>query len=140
MDSVRYIENKIINHPPCNHCFQTLRHGKTLKEIWNSGKVMLNFIENAEDGLLGLTRGNITSPNGADIGISAEGLKRGKMYVIATIIHELAHVGGAPGNTTPANNEAESVLKCCLLSPYFDPNIFGSINKVSQGSSKKAVA
>jgi hypothetical protein len=114
--------------------------GKTLKEIVESSKVWLHFIDKPEFDLLGKTRGGI-SDTWADIGITRAAMDKGKMYVVATIVHELAHVDGAPGTLAKRRSiAAESTLKHCLLSPQFDPNAFGALDKMFRGDSGEALA
>jgi len=51
------------------------------------------------------------------------------LIVAATIVHEFAHVGGAPGWPSPA---AERALPKCGFGPQYDPGIFGSIESVAR--------
>lgn len=124
-----YIDSKIKKHKPCNDCFRKLPRGKTLQEIWDSNQVWVNYFE-ARD-RYGEARGDF------DIAVAEDAFKKGKMMVVATIVHELAHIAGAPGGArlsddTP-NLQAESVLKCCLLSEMFDPNALGVLDDAVYG-------
>jgi hypothetical protein len=124
-----YIDSKIKNHKPCNDCFRKLPRGKTLQEIWDSNQVWVNYFEPRDR--YGETRGNF------DIAVAEDAFKKGKMMVVATIVHELAHIAGAPGGETlpdgAPNNQAESVLKCCLLTEMFDPNALGVLDDAVYG-------
>jgi hypothetical protein len=128
--AMTYIEEKIKSHKPCNDCFRKLPTGRTFKEIWDSGSVWLSYI--SRENVYGLTRGDF------DIAVSEAAIREGKMKIVATIVHELAHIGGAPGGATladgNANLMAESVLKCCLLSHMFDPDAVGIIDDMVHGT------
>ena len=51
----------------------------------------------------------------------------GRWTVAATLVHELAHVNGAPGN----DRQAEHTLASCLLQKLEDPQIIGRITNPS---------
>jgi hypothetical protein len=137
--AVRYIETKIVDYPPCNKSFSRLPLGNTLKEIVDFLKVWLNFIDNPESDLVGLTREGFSDTQ--DIGVTRAAMDKGKMYVVATIVHELAHVDGAPGTLAKRrSNAAERTLKHCLLGPQFDPNIFGVLEEMFRGDTGEALA
>jgi hypothetical protein len=124
--AMNYVDTKIKKHQPCNACFKKLPRHKTLLEIWDSNDVWVSYFTTTA--ALGETRGD------RDIAVSESAFKEGRMTVVATIMHELAHIAGAPGGKAledgKPNNQAESVLKCCLLGDMFDPNALGAIDKV----------
>jgi hypothetical protein len=129
--AIDYIDKKIKNHKPCNDCFRKLPGGKTLREIWDSNSVWVSYFDPKSHDRVGETRVPF------DIAVAEDAFKDGKMLVVATIIHELGHIGGAPGQgigkTLPnglPNNQAEAMLKCCLLADMFDPNAYGAIDRV----------
>jgi hypothetical protein len=131
-----YIDDKIKNHPPCNTCFKKLPKGRTFKEIWDSDKVWVNYFKDPH--AHGEARGDF------DIALADSAFQKGKMYVVAVIVHELAHIGGAPGGKQLADGKpnlmAESTLKCCLLSDYFDPKALGVIPSIVHGDSDTVYA
>ena len=45
------------------------------------------------------------------------------MALVATLIHELAHVNGASG----VDHAAEQTLTSCLMQAHHDPNIIGQL-------------
>jgi hypothetical protein len=47
----------------------------------------------------------------------------GKWTTAATLVHELAHVNGAPGT----NRDAGNTLLNCMLKSLHDPTIIGKI-------------
>ncbi len=49
--------------------------------------------------------------------------------IAATIVHELAHVAGAPGG---ASHAAEKATDKCGFKPQYDPTILGSINSLGK--------
>ena len=132
--AMNYIERVIKNHAPCNECFKKLPKRRTFKEIWESDTIWLNYMGDSSG--MGETRGDF------DIGITLTCLKKGKMQIVATIVHELAHIDGAPGREQQAfadgkpNLMAESTLKCCLLAQYFDPGAIGVIDDAVFGESR----
>ena len=62
------------------------------------------------------------------VSITAYALAMGQWTTAATLIHELAHVNGAPSN----NTQAEDTLLSCLLKNNHNPNIIGQIRSVVQ--------
>lgn len=129
------IEQKILPHEPCRRYFQSLGNSKSLRDIWNSGRVVLHLIESPSSGTVGEMRGGLSTQ--VDIGLSDDAFAKGKMYLVATLIHELAHVAGAPGRSS-GSIAAETALKHCLLSQYFDPDAVGALNKYVYGDDDNA--
>jgi hypothetical protein len=43
--------------------------------------------------------------------------------IVATLVHELAHIGGAGRE----NQDAENTLKACLMRAHFNPDVIGSL-------------
>src|SRR5262249_48414823 len=115
----RYLDVKVQEHGPCNECFRRLPGRRSFKEVYNDPNVWINYMD-VPEGPAGFT--NVRSK---DIGIHAKALTRGYLYVAAVMVHELAHINGAPG--TKDNQIAENTLKCCLLASQFDPNVLGTI-------------
>lgn len=60
---------------------------------------------------------------GNHITLSKYTLNMGRWNAAATLVHELAHVGGAGGSDTMA----EDVLLKCLLKNLHNPNIIGNL-------------
>jgi len=124
--AIQYIDSRVKKHDPCNSYFRKPPKGRSFAEIWDDPDVWLNFAPKLPD--WGFTR------DPKDVLISKEAFKQGHLFVAATIVHELAHVGGAPGTgANPPSNAAEVALKYCLLTQQFDPNIFGVLDDFPNG-------
>jgi len=114
--AIHIIDTRIRDNAGCNASFKALPGGRTFAQIWTDKSVWINFDPSKQDGDYGATRGSDTT-------ITAFSLMRGHWTVAATLIHELAHVNGAPGNT----HQAEATLKSCLLPGLEDPTIIGKL-------------
>ncbi|MBU4298093.1 MAG: hypothetical protein L6365_02205 [Desulfobulbaceae bacterium] len=78
-------------------------------------------------------------PNWAQIGIN-ELMLMDFMDVAHTILHELAHVAGAPGlRVAPKSLAAERSVLYCGLRKRFDPKAFGSLEISPAGDGRTAV-
>lgn len=128
--AVEYIDSKVKKHTPCNDYFRKLPNKKTFKELWDDPKYWINFSSKTPE--FGFTR----EPN--DIAIGKASFTEGNYLVVAaTIVHEFAHLGGAPGKAAqPPSNAAETALKFCLLTQQFDPNVFGVLDLYPDGPVK----
>jgi len=78
--------------------------------------VWVSYDPGGQGGRYGATLGN-------EITITAYALRMGRWTVAATLVHELAHVNGAPGT----DKQAEHTLASCLLQKLEDPTIIGRI-------------
>ena len=113
-DAFFIIQNNIRGLRPCNKCFKALPGGKSFDDIWDDATVFVSFDPQGKGGTFGATLGK-------DVTITAFSLRMGRWTTAATLVHELAHVNGAPGT----DRQAESTLACCGLSALRDPNIIG---------------
>lgn len=91
--AVSLIDKRIKGTKPCEASFKALPGGKSFSDIWNQANVWVSL------------------------------LAMGEWMAAATLIHELAHVNGAPGNDT----QAEDTLLKCMLKDHHNPNIIGQI-------------
>ncbi len=103
--------------------FQSLDGGRTFAEVWNDPHVWINYDPENRQGKYGAHRRGTK-----EIAISKYALRMGRWTVAATLVHELAHVNGAPGN----NSQAEDTLKTCLLKGLHDPTIIGRVADASK--------
>ncbi len=110
------IRTRIKGYKPCNKAFEALSGGRSFDDIWNDNSIWISYDPQTTAGTFGATLGN-------DITLTAYTMAIGRWTVAATLVHELAHVDGAPGNTA----EAESTLISCLLAGLRDPTIIGAI-------------
>jgi hypothetical protein len=116
--AIRIINDKILGSKPCNDAFKTLPGGRTLATLWADATIWINFDPSKVVKDFGATRGK-------DITITAYSLGMGRWTVAATLVHEMAHVNGAGGVDT----KAEDTLLKCLLHGLHDPAIIGQLLK-----------
>jgi hypothetical protein len=109
--AVWIIENSVKGMRPCNDCFRLLPGKRSFDEVWNDASVWINYDPRADRGWYGRTYG----VGGKEICISEVAFKKGRWWVAGTLVHELAHVNGAPINTAAAD---ETLLKCGLKNAY----------------------
>ncbi|WP_076070165.1 hypothetical protein [Sphingomonas montana] len=124
------------NLPGADAYFKVLPFQKTLTSLLADKTIWLNYEDNP-------SRYGATSTNNyKDIAISSTAFRQGRWVVLATLIHELAHVAGAPGFSHAAE---QAVLACGLgrrselihdkddpRTPY-EPNILG-MTRSSRGT------
>ena len=118
---------------PCNEYFKGLFRKKTLKEILAEGDITLHMLEPKS----GHTYAELPYANtaGRDIGLDP-GLfvEKDSAALACTLIHELAHVGGA--TTDPGAKDAhvaEMALNSCMCTKQYDKDIMGRIERVGSG-------
>ena len=116
-DAVDIIDRRIKGHAPCEAAFAALPGGKTFTQIWNDPNVWISHYPSTKDGDYGATL------NQLHVTISRYAIRMGKWTIAATLVHELAHVNGAGG----ADTKAEDTLKACLLKGLHDPNVIGNL-------------
>jgi len=145
-----YITDKCARHAACNSYFASLANGLTLQELlgW---RVVVHWWKPVSsdaspnpgrDVASAETLGQGQNPKGenwAKIALSEDCLV-GDIQLAATLVHELAHVAGAPGATDADRTRlgkarkgaeydrliaAETALKHCLLPKQFKPDALG---------------
>lgn len=87
--------------------FRTLPNRKRLTTLLADNTIWINY--HPTSSALGLTN----YAGGKEIAISNKAFKIGRWTVLATLIHELAHVNGVRGSVTPLAAE-RAVLECGL--------------------------
>lgn len=92
--------------PSADRYFSSLPNGRSLRNLLNDGAIWINFDPAAVE----FGANSIAHRNEIAIGPSA--FRIGRWTVLATLIHELAHVDGAPGG---ADTRAEGALVHCGL-------------------------
>ena len=114
------LDKKINLHNSCNKYFKTLPKNKTFRHFWRKNNIFINYSPSLKNNFYGATHSN-----DKDICISAWCLDNTNHWMIAaTIIHEFAHIGGAPGG---ASHDAEKAASKCGFKPQYNPLIMGSI-------------
>jgi hypothetical protein len=125
--AIKIIDNRIKLHGPCDAAFKSLPGGRTFNQVWSDASVWINYDPSGTKGKYGATRRGTKN-----ITISAFALRMGKWTVAATLVHELAHVNGAGG----ADTKAEDTLRSCLLGLLHDPTIIGDL-MTARGSDER---
>lgn len=110
--AVFILDSNVKGMRPCNACFKKLPGGRTFDDVWADSSVWINFEPRDTVGWYGITYG----VGGKEISISMSAFKKGRWWVAGTLVHELAHVNGAPINTT----EADDTLLCCGLANAYE--------------------
>jgi hypothetical protein len=109
--SIWIIENRVKGMRPCNNCFKRLPGGRSFDDVWADNSVWINYDSRVDRDWYGVTLG----VGGTEISISELAFKKGRWWVAGTLVHELAHVNGAPINTAVAD---ETLLVCGLKNAY----------------------
>lgn len=114
----------------CNDYYKTLFRKKTLKEILAEGDIVLHCLEPKS----GHTYAELPYANtaGRDIGLDPGLFVESDSAALAcTLIHELAHVGGATTDPNAANaHAAELALISCACTKQYDKDIMGKIQLI----------
>jgi hypothetical protein len=90
--------------PAANKYFKTLPLGRSLTDLLNDGSIWLNHDPTDPDW------GATSIPHPTEVSINPLSFRWGRWSVLATLVHELAHVNGAPGGNDKRAEEA--VLHC----------------------------
>lgn len=102
------------NIPGANRYFRSLPLGRSLTDILNDGTIWINFDPTLDNHTFGFTFAN------SDIWVGPFPFRIGRWTVLATIIHELAHIDGAVGGAACTPDGAgcadaeRAVLECGL--------------------------
>lgn len=119
-DALFILRRNVRGVRPCNSCFNKLPNGRSFDDILDDPSVFISFDPSNDGSLFGATLGN-------DITITNFSIRMGRWTVAATLVHEFAHINGAPG----ATHQAEGTLLCCGFSALHDPNIIGAADRPS---------
>ena len=104
------------NNPRCNTYFRSLPNGRSLTNLINDSRIWVNYDPTIPPPLTGETH----VPTG-EIALPDLPFIKGRWVLLGTIIHELAHVNGAP--ITGGDTRAEEALYHCGLGTakeYYD--------------------
>ncbi len=120
-----FIAKKSANHDACNQYFSKLPGKKSLKRLLAGRIVLYQLRPRAGKTDADLPRG---ASGGGSIGINLTLIARQNTAELsATLIHELAHLGGAQKGGKSL--DAETALKHCLLPKHFDPRAVGVLQQ-----------
>jgi hypothetical protein len=114
--AVNVINSRVIGYGPCNAAFRALPGGRTFAQIWADPAIWISFDPNGTVGRFGATQGN-------EVTLSQYTCRMGRWTLVATLIHELAHVNGADG----VSHDAEATLQKCLMGAHHDATILGEL-------------
>jgi hypothetical protein len=126
--AIAIIDRNVRGMRPCNDCFSRLPGGRTFDAIWADRSIWISYEPRADRGWYGVTFG----VGGKDISISRAAFAKGRWWVAGTLVHELAHVNGAPADTT----QADATLLCCGLRNAYE----GVIGLRQSGSASEKLA
>jgi hypothetical protein len=128
--------------PACNETFRKLSRKKSLSDLLKEGDVVLHLLEPKEK----YTDDDVPDGNaaGRDIGLHPWLFFSGdRLALTCTLIHELAHVGGASTNAAAPPDEAhaaEKTLLTCGCSQRYRSGVLGGLKimRVGDGGSRYA--
>ena len=122
-DIINRLDAKLDLQGPCNKYFKTLPKTKTFRHFWRDNTIFINYSPSLTNGFYGATHSN-----DKDICVSAWCLDNTNRWMIAaTIVHEFAHIAGAPGG---ASHAAEKAADMCGFKSQYNPAILGSIKQL----------
>jgi hypothetical protein len=109
----------------CNAAFAKLLGGRDFAAIWKDPDIWVSFNSNKADGIFGITYKK-------DIAIAAYvfAQKNPVRLIAATLVHELAHVNGAPSGAE--SKDAESTLPQCGFDDMYNPATVGVVLRPKQ--------
>jgi hypothetical protein len=103
--ALKILTERIVGHYHADEAFKALPGGKTLTQMVNGSDIWVNYDPSNKQGDWGWTR---PRANPLDVVISQFTLRMGRWSTVGTIVHEMAHLDGAPGGRSHA---AEETLK-----------------------------
>jgi len=126
-EALNYIDTHCANNKTCNDYFASLnkRNPTTLRQILDEKNLQIYRLGLKEDKDLpaGYTMG--WGPAYAQIGLNRISLTDSG-HLASVLLHELAHVAGAPGrDENPNSLAAETSLLRCGLSMHYDKEATG---------------
>ena len=122
-DIINKLDAKLDLQGPYNKYFKTLPKSETFRSFWRDNTIFIKFSPSMTNGSYGATHSN-----DKDICVSAWYLDNTNHWMIAaTIVHEFAHIAGAPGG---ASHAAEKAADMCGFKPQYNPAILGSIKQL----------
>ncbi len=113
------LDSRVKVHRPCNAAFARLPGRRTFREVLEDASVWISFDpQHGGDTFAATLVSEVT--------ITAFSIAMGRWTTAAALVHELAHVNGAPGGN---DHRAEHTLVHCMLSGLHDPNIVGQLQR-----------
>jgi hypothetical protein len=109
----------------CKAAFGKLPGGKDFAALWKDPGVWVSYNPHMVDGFFGITYQR-------DIALAEYifTLREPVRWIAATLVHELAHVNGAPGGME--SKDAESTLPPCGFDDKYNPATVGAVRRPTQ--------
>ena len=106
----------------CNGAFAKLPGRRDFAFVWKDPDVWVSFNPNPDEGLFGITHKK-------DIAIASRlfAMADPVRWIAATLVHELAHVNGAPGGME--SKAAEATLPPCGFDDKYNPATVGMVRR-----------
>jgi hypothetical protein len=106
------------NKPGADPYFQSLPKGRSLSDLLADSGIWINYSDDSE--MSQPCSGETSGPGDTEITITKSTTMVGQWSILATLIHELAHVDGVPGGLAsgefgPPDTRAEDALLPCGL-------------------------
>ena len=117
---VGIVENRVVGEARCDSIFRSLPNGRTFSDLVNSG-ITIHYDPSNLEGDWGWTIPG-RFPN--DVVISRYCIRMGRWSIAGTLVHEVAHLNGADGNSHAAENTLQSCRLQSDKGPY-NPAIRG---------------
>jgi uncharacterized cupin superfamily protein len=112
--AIAIINTQIKGVASCDAAFRALPGGRTTAQVWADPAVWISYDPDNSALRFAATQGN-------EITLSQYTCKMGSWTIVATLIHELAHVNGASSIT----HDAENTLQHCIMRKHHNPAILG---------------
>ena len=110
----------------CNCAFAKLAGHRDFATVWRDPGIWVSLNSNPASDIFGMTyKMEISIP------LRLFSLASPVRVIAATLVHELAHVNGAPGGWTDSK-AAESTLPPCGFEDQYNPAMVGSIRRPKQ--------
>jgi hypothetical protein len=131
--AMNWIQNAIVTGQTCaescDEAFGKLPGGKKFSELWADQSIHISFLMTPDPKEYGYAK-----LNGKDLAISYGSFRHGWKMVAATIVHEMAHLNGAPDNT----KDAEKTLLSCGLKSQHRKDLVGYLKQIPPNAIKFA--
>jgi hypothetical protein len=100
--ALHILTTRIVGHYHADQTFAALPGHRTLTQMVNGADIWINYDPSNRQGDWGWT---MPAANPNDVVISQFTLRMGRWSTVGTIVHEMAHLDGAPGGNSHAAEE-----------------------------------
>jgi hypothetical protein len=120
--AINIIQNNIFGKiVPCNTYFSSLPGGRTFDAVWSDPTFWIDWDPRPTANFLAFT----ATSRRMEVTVSERCLAQGAWVTCASIVHEMAHLNGAPGADGSGSSAAERSLLFCGLRAHFHPGVIG---------------